>query len=115
MESSRSAGWLRVLVALGAAALYLALAYAVGWAIDRSVGTSAASRALGGPSSGILTFGILLCGAPLVAAIAPGLLLGPVSPPASACRGCGYDLTGNVSRVCPECGRRVQHTPPPVP
>jgi len=21
------------------------------------------------------------------------------------CRGCGYDLTGNVSGVCPECGR----------
>jgi hypothetical protein len=20
------------------------------------------------------------------------------------CRGCGYDLTGNVSGVCPECG-----------
>jgi len=23
------------------------------------------------------------------------------------CAGCGYDLTGNVSRICPECGRRV--------
>ncbi|HOJ54604.1 MAG TPA: hypothetical protein PK184_09890 [Phycisphaerae bacterium] len=22
----------------------------------------------------------------------------------SLCRGCGYDLTGNVSGVCPECG-----------
>lgn len=24
-----------------------------------------------------------------------------------ACRGCGYDLEGNTSGVCPECGRRV--------
>jgi hypothetical protein len=23
----------------------------------------------------------------------------------NVCRGCGYDLTGNVSGVCPECGR----------
>ncbi len=23
------------------------------------------------------------------------------------CRGCGYDLTGNVSGVCPECGTPV--------
>ncbi|HOB44506.1 MAG TPA: hypothetical protein PLK04_12265 [Bacillota bacterium] len=25
--------------------------------------------------------------------------------PALACRVCGYDLTGNVSGVCPECGK----------
>ncbi len=24
--------------------------------------------------------------------------------PEGACKGCGYDLTGNVSGVCPECG-----------
>lgn len=23
------------------------------------------------------------------------------------CKSCGYDLTGNISGVCPECGRRV--------
>lgn len=26
----------------------------------------------------------------------------------SLCRGCGYDLTGNTSGVCPECGRPVE-------
>jgi hypothetical protein len=26
---------------------------------------------------------------------------------ANCCRKCGYDLTGNVSGVCPECGRAV--------
>ncbi|HUU97923.1 MAG TPA: hypothetical protein VM487_19475 [Phycisphaerae bacterium] len=24
------------------------------------------------------------------------------------CQSCGYDLTGNVSGVCPECGMRVE-------
>jgi hypothetical protein len=27
--------------------------------------------------------------------------------PPHCCQGCGYDLTGNVSGVCPECGRRA--------
>ena len=27
--------------------------------------------------------------------------------PRGHCQGCGYDLTGNVSGVCPECGRAV--------
>ena len=26
------------------------------------------------------------------------------------CQGCGYDLTGNVSGTCPECGERVDRT-----
>jgi hypothetical protein len=25
------------------------------------------------------------------------------------CEGCGYDLTGNVSGVCPECGRILEN------
>jgi hypothetical protein len=28
------------------------------------------------------------------------------------CRACGYDLTGNVSGRCPECGTAVAATPP---
>lgn len=27
--------------------------------------------------------------------------------PWSCCRTCGYDLTGNTSGVCPECGRKT--------
>lgn len=27
--------------------------------------------------------------------------------PRGVCAGCGYDLTGNVSGVCPECGASV--------
>ena len=28
------------------------------------------------------------------------------------CPRCGFDLTGNVSGVCPECGQRVARTAP---
>jgi hypothetical protein len=28
-------------------------------------------------------------------------------PPPGHCRNCGYDLTGNLSGACPECGTRV--------
>lgn len=28
-------------------------------------------------------------------------------PPDHCCQHCGYDLTGNVSGVCPECGTRT--------
>jgi hypothetical protein len=31
-------------------------------------------------------------------------LAGDFEPPATRCPRCGYDLTGNVSGVCPECG-----------
>jgi len=24
------------------------------------------------------------------------------------CRGCGYDLTGNASGICPECGESIE-------
>jgi hypothetical protein len=32
---------------------------------------------------------------------------------AGGCRKCGYDLTGNVSGVCPECGSKIATEPPP--
>lgn len=28
--------------------------------------------------------------------------------PKGSCQGCGYDLTGNVSGRCPECGREIR-------
>lgn len=30
-----------------------------------------------------------------------------IAPPVGRCRHCGYNLTGNVSGVCPECGTAV--------
>jgi len=31
----------------------------------------------------------------------------PAVIPPGHCRKCGYDLTGNISGVCPECGERI--------
>ena len=31
------------------------------------------------------------------------------------CKSCGYDLTGNVSGICPECGRPIPPQPRGVP
>lgn len=36
----------------------------------------------------------------------PFLLRRPPRPP-GFCRQCGYNLTGNVSGICPECGSRI--------
>jgi hypothetical protein len=27
--------------------------------------------------------------------------------PSNCCRKCGYNLTGNVSNICPECGEKI--------
>lgn len=35
------------------------------------------------------------------------------SYPAGCCRVYGYDLTGNVSGHCPECGGEIGSSPPP--
>ena len=43
---------------------------------------------------------------PFLGALVLLSLKGP--SPAGACRRCAYDLTGNVSGVCPECGTAVQ-------
>ena len=39
----------------------------------------------------------------------PILLLWPKPKPIphGHCRNCGYNLTGNVSGICPECGERI--------
>lgn len=31
------------------------------------------------------------------------------------CKKCGYNLTGNVSGICPECGSELSFTPPMAP
>lgn len=40
-------------------------------------------------------------------ALAVGLYFRENVPPEGHCEHCGYDLTGNVSGVCPECGREI--------
>lgn len=44
-----------------------------------------------------------------------GLWLRPVVTfPPHCCRHCGYDLTGNTSGVCPECGTTINHRNKPT-
>jgi len=33
---------------------------------------------------------------------------------ATVCDGCKYDLTGNLSGICPECGKQQSWDPPPT-
>lgn len=37
-----------------------------------------------------------------------------VRPARFPCRRCHYDLTGNESGICPECGARIEVAPPPA-
>jgi len=36
-----------------------------------------------------------------------GVAAKPMTDPPGHCTACGYDLTGNTSGVCPECGKTV--------
>ncbi len=56
-----------------------------------------APLALMGALAGVVA-GVLLVVLPSV------LLTKPESPKPECCKACGYDLTGNTSDVCPECG-----------
>ena len=50
----------------------------------------------------LIPLGILCClGAALLS-----LILGPFPKPGQ-CVKCGYNLTGNISGVCPECGEKI--------
>jgi len=55
----------------------------------------------------VVTGGTLLCGAVIGNIAYRVLRTSRVFMSATDCAGCGYDLTGNVSGRCPECGRRV--------
>ena len=45
---------------------------------------------------------------PLSASLAGFFLLRPKRRSSHGCRSCDYDLTGNVSGVCPECGTLIE-------
>jgi hypothetical protein len=55
---------------------------------------------------------VLFFGAPAFGYLWSKLYVGSVNRGCSAdptCRECGYNLTGNVSGICPECGAEVEH------
>jgi hypothetical protein len=73
---------------------------------------------LRGFADGLAITAVLVACAPVIVVVAPAAgvfaLLWWLMDPLKAdrrrrlglCVGCGYDLTGNVSGVCPECGPR---------
>ena len=82
---------------LGRAALTYCAAYAIGVFLYRTTYVPGASRSL----SGYVIAGAVLFAPAMIAALL--LLRRPAIPPGHCLR-CSYDLTGNVSGVCPECG-----------
>lgn len=52
---------------------------------------------------------------PLVVLLVPTLILfrRVRAKPPGCCRSCGYDLTGNTTGTCPECGARDRNRPIP--
>jgi hypothetical protein len=60
----------------------------------------------------VVSWGYALAIAAVVAI--PFRWLRKTTPPKTGqCQKCGYDLTGNVSGRCPECGTLVTHSSPP--
>jgi hypothetical protein len=49
----------------------------------------------------------ILAGISGLLAVASGVLWWRYALPPGVCQTCGYNLTGNVSGVCPECGTNV--------
>jgi hypothetical protein len=69
---------------------------------------------VGLPFSSTSYFACLPLWMPLAVLLLPTLLLHLMDPkriPASHCQACGYNLAGNVSGRCPECGAAVPATP----
>ena len=64
---------------------------------------------------GFIAFIILICASLSGPCIALDLISALKKEHAKFCRRCGYDLTGNTSGVCPECGSNIESNPKSVP
>lgn len=74
--------------------------YGTGFFWTRDRGSAAAWAGAFARDTGILPLWLLLC----LAVAATGFLWWRNRAPVGHCGKCGYDLTGNVSGRCPECG-----------
>ncbi len=94
----------------------MATVQGVGWALGSLLAT--ASRAATGsfPDTLVLGTDLISLGSPLVGAgvilwywwpVLRGRVSPALDPDVPHCTRCGYNLTGNVSGVCPECGTPV--------
>ncbi len=80
-----------------------------GWHFSRSQATAWWWPKFG--SVGKAWYGFIPCWCPLVVFAAPTVVLWCRAHKCleNGCQKCGYDLTGNVSGVCPECGTAVRN------
>jgi hypothetical protein len=73
--------------------------------------TSHASYGFEGGMLSEIPLGDLFFAAPAILMLLGGILIGWHGPPTGSCLKCGYNLTGNASGVCPECGTPVPSKP----
>lgn len=106
--AERAVVWL----AIGFLGVHLRGRRLLGWTlsglgIDAAFDVTVAASVIGGP---VVAIGLVLA---LVAFLVPLFLIGRRPSlkarffAANICRGCGYDLTGNASGICPECGTAI--------
>jgi hypothetical protein len=92
---------------------FIALAIAVKLQFAFSSGFAVKATNLLGSAAGIVLLGLTLTG-PFVALDLLSVVEATASQ-ANLCTRCGYNLTGNISGVCPECGMPTEATPRTVP
>lgn len=85
----------------------------MGAAVVGTRNQSAFMARLPGGSSSLIVAGQLVASAGGFVAVIPLIRrrLRAARAVAGQCRSCGYDLKGNLSGVCPECGTRRQSDP----
>jgi hypothetical protein len=76
--------------------------FALGWVVTHLFDVSGA--VMGGILGGTLTCGVCVAAGAIAEPILDRFRLFVTD---RFCKGCGYDLTGNVSGICPECGRSI--------
>jgi hypothetical protein len=98
--------WKRVALPLAHADLAVAWLCFLGWLLNPAYTIS---------WRGVFSNDMLFWGA-LMLAVSGGVMWAVARRPPdydpTRCRACGYDLTGNVSGVCPECGSRLDDDQP---
>ena len=90
-----------------------------GWFVDRSPASSGSFTWLPGVERRALAVGVIVVyhlplWMPLLLIAVPTTILfwrDRRRIPPGCCRVCGYDLTGNTSGVCPECGAGINRSP----
>ncbi|MBN2446776.1 MAG: hypothetical protein JXO22_08620 [Phycisphaerae bacterium] len=80
-----------------------------GWITLARVGSTSTSAVMYTPSDliGACIMTLMFC-LPLLTRLCVGLFSRALPEGPGYCTNCGYNLTGNVSGICPECGTTIQ-------